>query len=86
MVYDAIFIDINKYGVGHITKRMLPTDAKELVHLTCNRVRVYIYHAKIFIIIIYIIAPIIFSRMADRVINCFSHINDNIIMCLLLGC
>ena len=43
------FIDINKDGVGHITKRMLPTDAKELVHLTCNRVRVYIYHAKIFI-------------------------------------
>ena len=27
------FIDINKDGVGHITKRMLPTDAKELVHL-----------------------------------------------------
>ena len=43
------FIDINKDGVGHITKRMLPTDAKELVHLTCNRVKVYIYHAKIFI-------------------------------------
>ena len=43
------FIDINKDGVGHITKRMLPTDAKELVYLTCNRVRVYIYHAKIFI-------------------------------------
>ena len=49
MVDDAIFIDINKDGVGHITKRMLPTDAKELVHLTCNCVRVYIYHAKIFI-------------------------------------
>ena len=56
MVGDAIFIDINilcidinEDGVGHITKRMLPTDAKELVHLTCNRVRVYIYHAKIFI-------------------------------------
>ena len=56
MVDDAIFIDINKLfidinkdGVSHITKRMLPTDAKELVHLTCNRVRVYIYHAKIFI-------------------------------------
>ena len=56
MVDDAIFIDINKSfidinkdGVGHITKRMLPTDAKELVHLTYNLVRVYIYHAKIFI-------------------------------------
>ena len=53
MVDDAIFIDINKLfidinkdGIGHITKRMLPTEAKELVHLTCNRVRVYIYHAK----------------------------------------
>ena len=56
MVYYAIFIDtnklfidINKDGVGHIMKRMLPTDAKELVHLTCNRLIVYIYHAKIFI-------------------------------------
>ena len=26
--------------------------------------------------IYYIIAPIIFFRMADRVINCFSHPND----------
>ena len=47
--YYYIIIDINKDGVGHVTKRMLPTDAKELVHLTCYRVRVYIYHAKIFI-------------------------------------
>ena len=39
---NKLFIDINKDGVGHITKRMLRTDAKELVHLTCNQ-RLYSY-------------------------------------------
>ena len=68
MVYDAIFIDINKWfidinkdGVGHITKRMLPTDAKELVHLTCNP-RKSLYLSCQNIHIIYIIAPYYFFQ------------------------